>query len=67
MNLENMMYDDVNFAIEFDGDGVEYFDYSFYGQVKNVFEYRHTLNKSEIEQLRNNCKKLLSITDWVEN
>lgn len=66
MNIQDMIYSDVNFSLEFDGDGVEYFDYSFYGQVKNVSEYRHTLNKMEIEQLRENCKKLIAITDWVD-
>ena len=64
MNLNDLMFDDVNFKLEFDGDGVDSFDYSFYGQVSNYSDYRQTLNKTEIEQYRSKIKIVIGSDEW---
>jgi hypothetical protein len=65
MNLQELMNDDVQFSLDFEGDNVESFDYNFSGQVKNYSNYNQRMSRTEIEQLRENCKKLIKLTDWV--
>ena len=65
MNLQELMHDDVQFSLDFEGDNVEYFDYSFSCQIKNYSNYTQRMSRTEIEQLRENCKKLIKLTDRV--
>lgn len=61
MNFADLTDTDFKFNCEFSGDGCDYWDYDFsitYGDEK----YSRDMSSSEIEQLRENCKRILQVT-----
>ncbi len=66
MNITDLSDTNVSFSCEFSGDGVDYFDYTFTASIHGEPEYSTELNSIEIEQLRENCKKILEATSYFE-
>jgi hypothetical protein len=55
----------LEFYCNFAGDGVEYWDYAFSAVFGEEHHYR-SLSSSEIEQLRENCQRILSATAEID-
>jgi hypothetical protein len=55
---------DFNFIVEFEGDGVDYFDYSFQAKYRDEIFHRD-MYQNEIETLRENCKRILKATEGI--
>ncbi len=64
--LEDLMEVEYKFACDFEGDGVESWDYSFSARCATDM-YCTRLSAIYIEQLRENCKAILKATEGVEN
>ncbi len=58
MIMQDLLYEDIDVDLDFAGDGVDYFDYTLYTRSENT-TCRTTITIVEIEQLRENCKKIL--------
>jgi hypothetical protein len=59
MNITDLAETDVNFEVLKDS---KYWDFTFYAKVHDDYEYMQSLNRSDIERLRINCKKILKAT-----
>ena len=66
MNITDLSDTKVKFEMEYTGDWCPYWDYAFYAKVHDEHEYMQSMSKHEIECLRENCKKILLITDHIE-
>jgi hypothetical protein len=55
---------DFKFSCYFAGDGVDYWDYDFCAENYDEKHFR-TMSQYEIEQLRDNCKRILQATDLI--
>ncbi len=66
MNITDLSDTDIKFTCDFAGDACEYWDYDFSASVHGEPEYNQNFNRSEIEQLRLNCKRILQATDGIE-
>lgn len=65
MNFADLTDTDFTFQCEFSGDACEYWDYDF--SIKHLDDrYSKNLSRSEIEQLRDNCQKILKATEGVQ-
>lgn len=56
---------DFQFNCDFAGDAVDYWDYDFQASVHDQHYYR-SLSNSEIETLRDNCKRILEVTQMCQ-
>lgn len=56
---------DIKFSCDFAGDAFDYWDYTFYAYVGGSKEYMQSMNREDINQLRENCKKILDITNNI--
>jgi hypothetical protein len=61
MNFADLTDADYIFNCEFADDACEYWDYDFSIERWDD-KYSRNMSKTEIEQLRNNCKKILQAT-----
>lgn len=66
MNITDLSDTEVRFDCEFSGDGVDYFDYHFSALVHGETEYQAEMSRTEIEQLRDNCKRILEATSYFQ-
>jgi hypothetical protein len=62
MNITDLAETAVNFEIECTSGISKYWDYTFYARVNGDYEYMQSMNRSDIEQLRNNCMKIILAT-----
>lgn len=62
MNFADLTDTDYTFNCDFAGDACEYWDYDL-SIRKGDDKYLRSISRTEIEQLRNNCKKILKATD----
>jgi hypothetical protein len=53
---------DYEFRCDFSGDACEYWDYDFTVERWDD-KYSKNLSREEIEQLRENCRKILRVTE----
>lgn len=53
------------FTCDFLGDAFESYPYDFCARVHDEKHYR-SLNQKEIDQLRNNCKRILQVTNALQ-
>lgn len=66
MNVSDLIDTTFVFNCDFAGDACEYWDYDFSAKYENEYVYLKNLNVTEIETLRENCKKILNATDYFE-
>lgn len=65
MNIIDLTDTDFSFLCEFSEDACEYWDYDF--SIERWDErYSQSLSQVEIEQLRENCKRILKATDGCQ-
>ena len=62
MNFADLTDTEYFFRCEFAGDACEYWDYDF-SVEKWDDKYSRSMSRFEIEQLRENCKKILRATE----
>ena len=65
MNLTDLSDTKVKFKLDYTGDCYPW-DYTFYVNVHEEHEYMQSMSKEEIECLRENCRKILLITEHIE-
>lgn len=65
MNFTDLTDTDYTFNCEFAGDACEYWDYDFHVESWDD-KYCRSLSRTEIEQLRDNCKRILEVTTGIE-
>lgn len=63
MLLVDLMEVDINFELNFEGDGVDYWDYTLYASVGDEVEWMQSANKSDLEQLKSNCERILKVLE----
>lgn len=62
MNLADLCDTTFDFNCNFSGDACEYWDYDLTAKVHD-YEYYRSMSRTEIEQLRDNCKRILQATE----
>lgn len=65
MNFVDLTDTEYSFSCDFAGDACEYWDYDFSVERWDD-KYMRNLSRSEIEQLRENCKRILQATDDIQ-
>ena len=65
MNFTDLTDTDYTFNCEFAGDACEYWDYDLSVESWDD-KYCRSLSRMEIEQLRENCKRILDVTTGIE-
>ena len=68
MNINDLLEAEFDFNCDFEGDAVDYWDYSFTAKFKEDYEFTTNVpSDSNIEYLRENCKRILKATDFLEH
>lgn len=65
LNFADLTDTNFKFTCDFAGDGVEYWDYDFCAEIHDEKHFR-SMSACEIEQLRDNCKRILQATDSTQ-
>lgn len=63
MQFADLTDTSFKFTCDFEGDAVDYWDYSFSAIYKDQ-QYNRTMTRDELEELRANCKRILSATGF---
>ncbi len=66
MTLTDLCDTNFKFDCQFEGDAIEYWDFSLTAEVQD-YKYYQSLNNCDIEQLRENCKRILKATEGCIN
>lgn len=64
MNITDLS--EINLFFEIEKENSNYWDYTFYAKTNHDYEYIQSMNDCDLIQLRNNCKKIIHLTDWLE-
>jgi hypothetical protein len=65
MTFADLTDTNYRFSLEFSGDAVDYFDFTFTASWRDENDYRE-LSRCEIDQLRDNCRRILEATKSID-